>query len=170
MSARPSSRIASACAGAPREGIVQRGRHSARGATTGIVPAGRPLGVRGQTAVIDRVRGTIRRRILVNYRVDPDVIQRLLPSGFEPKLAGGYAIAGVCLIRLESERPAWLSAPIGINSENAAHRVAVYCGAPGARRESVYIARRDSASLLTRLAGGRALPWRTRTSAVLCWR
>ena len=33
------------------------------------------------------IEGTIRRRILVNYRVDPAVIQRHLPSRFRPKLA-----------------------------------------------------------------------------------
>jgi len=108
---------------------------------------------------LDRVRGTIRRRILVNFRVDPDVMRRMLPPGFEPKLAHGYAIAGICLIRLEHERPSWVPWTIGASSENAAHRVAVYrLDRRGVREESVYIARRDSDSALNRWAGGRLFP------------
>src|SRR5262249_62140713 len=40
------------------------------------------------------IKGLIRRRILVNYRVDPAVIQRQLPGSFHPKLQRGYAVAG----------------------------------------------------------------------------
>lgn len=108
---------------------------------------------------LDRVRGTIRRRILVNFRVDPQVMRRMLPPGFEPTLAGGHAIAGICLIRLEHERPAWIPWAVGASSENAAHRVAVYrVDGHGEREESVYIARRDSDSALNRWAGGRLFP------------
>ena len=108
--------------------------------------------------MIDRVRGTIRRRVLVNYRVAPDVIKRLLPSGFEPKLVGGYAMAGMCLIRLEHQRPSWLPSGVGLSSENVAHRIAVTRRAGGTERESVYIPRRDSASRLQHWLGGRAFP------------
>ncbi|MDQ3009459.1 MAG: DUF2071 domain-containing protein [Acidobacteriota bacterium] len=71
------------------------------------------------------IEGIIRRRILVNYRVSPEVIQRLLPSRFRPKLYAGYAVAGICLIRLEHMRPQNLPAVVGISSENAAHRIAM---------------------------------------------
>jgi len=104
------------------------------------------------------VRGTIRRRILVNFRVDPEVMQRMLPLGFEPKLVHGHAIAGICLIRLENERPSWVPCPIGASSENAAHRVAVCRKDERGERESVYIARRDSDSALNRWVGGRLFP------------
>lgn len=107
---------------------------------------------------IERVRGTIRRRILVNYRVEPDVIRQLLPSGFEPKLVGGHAMAGICLIRLEGQRPSWIPPGIGMSSENVAHRIAVIRRESGNERESVYIPRRDSASRLQRWLGGRAFP------------
>ncbi len=39
--------------------------------------------------------------MLVNFKVDPESMQRLLPSRFSPKLHKGYAVAGICLIRLE---------------------------------------------------------------------
>lgn len=108
--------------------------------------------------MIDRIRGTIRRRILVNYRVAPEVIQRVLPPGFEPKLVDGYAMAGVCLIRLEDQRPSRFPVGVGLSSENAAHRVAVTRREGGTLRESVYIPRRDSASRLQHWLGGRAFP------------
>lgn len=105
------------------------------------------------------IRGLIRRRLLVNYRVDADVMQRLLPGPFRPKLHCGHAIAGICLIRLEQIRPAWLPRWCGIASENAAHRIAVlWDDAGGAPREGVYIPRRDTGSLLNYLGGGRLFP------------
>lgn len=105
------------------------------------------------------LRGIIRRRLLVNFRVDPDVIQRLLPGPFRPALAGGFAMAGICLIRLEQVRPVGLPAGMGIASENAAHRIAVrWADGSGQPREGVYIVRRDSDSLVNRLAGGSLFP------------
>jgi hypothetical protein len=100
------------------------------------------------------IDGVIRRRLLVNFRVQPEVIQRQLPKGFRPKLHDGSAIAGICLIRLEQVRPKGLPAFIGHQSENAAHRVAVLWEGG----EGVYIPRRDSNSLLNQLAGGRIFP------------
>lgn len=105
------------------------------------------------------IRGLIRRRLLVNFRVDAEVMQRFLPGPFRPKLHRGYAIAGICLIRLEQIRPAWLPGFVGIASENAAHRIAVLWDDPsGETREGVFIPRRDTSSLLNHLAGGRIFP------------
>jgi hypothetical protein len=104
------------------------------------------------------IQGVIRRRILVNFRVDPDVIQRLLPAPFRPKLHDGNAIAGICLIRLEHIRPKGFPAFLGISSENAAHRVAVLWDEGGVVREGVYIPRRDTGARLVELAGGRLFP------------
>ena len=104
------------------------------------------------------IRGVIDRRILVNYRVDPDVAARLLPQPFRPKLANGWAMAGICLIRLKHIRPALFPFAVGISSENAAHRFAVEWDRDGQRREGVYIPRRDSSSRLNALAGGRIFP------------
>ena len=104
------------------------------------------------------IQGVIDRRILVNYRVDAEVASRLLPPPFRPKLAGGYAIAGICLIRLKKIRPAFLPVAAGIGSENAAHRFAVEWDRDGVRKEGVYIPRRDSNSRLNALLGGRLVP------------
>jgi hypothetical protein len=109
--------------------------------------------------VIGRIRGTIRRRILLNFRVDPEVARRRLPPGFEPKVVEGYAVAGVCLIRLEHERLAVAPRAMGLDSENAAHRFAAFrVDDRGGREECVYIARRHSSSLVNRTCGGRIFP------------
>jgi hypothetical protein len=105
------------------------------------------------------VQGVIRRRILVNFRVRPDVMQAQIPARFTPKLHAGNAIAGICLIRLEEIRPRSLPSFVGLASENAAHRVAVrWKGDSGEEKEGVFIPRRDTNSTMNRLAGGRLFP------------
>src|SRR5262249_60902512 len=54
---------------------------------------------------IPTLRGVIDRRLLVNFRVDPDVLARHLPPPFMPKLIRGYGMVGICLIRLKNVRP-----------------------------------------------------------------
>ena len=103
------------------------------------------------------IQGLIRRRLLINFRVDAGVMQRFLPSPFRPKLHRGFAIAGICLIRLEQIRPAGMPALAGISSENAAHRIAV-CWDNPAGSEGVFIPRRDTGSWLNHFAGGRIFP------------
>ena len=94
----------------------------------------------------------------MNYRVDPEILARVIPSPFRPQIVGGYAIAGICLIRLKRLRPRWLPGFMGIGSENAAHRIAVEWEDNGATRQGVYIPRRDSSSFWNTLAGGRLFP------------
>lgn len=107
---------------------------------------------------IPTITGTIDRRILVNYRVDPQVLAKILPAPFEPKLQHGYGMAGVCLIRLKHIRPRFFPAFVGVQSENAAHRIAVRWQEHGVWREGVYIPRRDTSSPLNTLIGGRIFP------------
>ena len=105
------------------------------------------------------IHGLIRRRLLVNFRVDAEVMGRFLPPPFRSKLHRGYAIAGICLIRLEQIRPGWLPRFCGLSSENAAHRIAVLWDEPsGEAREGVFIPRRDTGSRLNHFAGGRIFP------------
>lgn len=104
------------------------------------------------------IRGVIDRRILANWRVDREVLARILPPPFRPQVVNGFGIAGVCLIRLKNIRPAFLPMACGISSENAAHRVAVEWEQDGEPRCGVYIPRRDTNSRLNALAGGRLFP------------
>src|SRR5205823_1046355 len=98
------------------------------------------------------IQGLIERRILVNYRVDSEVLRRILPAPFRPQLIAGFGMAGICLIRLKQIRPEYLPAWLGIRSENAAHRVAVEWDDHGDLRQGVYIFRRDTNSRLNALA------------------
>ena len=106
------------------------------------------------------IKGLIRRRLLVNFRVDAQVMTDYLPAPFRPKLHAGYAVAGICLIRLEQIRPVGLPSFCGLSSENAAHRIAVEWQDPttGALREGVFIPRRDTGSWLNHWAGRRIFP------------
>jgi len=108
---------------------------------------------------VPTLQGIIKRRILVNYRAEPEAIQKILPSRFRPKLHDGRAIAGICLIRLEHIRPKYTPEFVGISSENAAHRIAVlWEDKNGERQEGVYIPRRDTDSFINHFAGGTLFP------------
>ena len=85
-------------------------------------------------------------------------MQRQLPPRFRPKLHDGFAVAGICLIRLEHIRPKPLPDLLGLSSENAAHRVAVLWAEDSKDREGVFISRRDTDSQLNHLLGGRVFP------------
>jgi hypothetical protein len=104
------------------------------------------------------MRGVIDRRMLVNFRCEPTTLARVVPLPFRPKLVQGWGMAGICLIRLKEVRPRWLSLPLGVTSENAAHRIAVEWDEAGRRREGAFIPRRDTNSRLNHLAGSRLFP------------
>jgi len=105
------------------------------------------------------VAGVIRRRILVNYRLDPELARRHIPPRFRPKLVDGWGMGGICLIRLEQMRPKSLPSLMDVASENATHRIAVeWDDVDGNVREGVYIHRRDTSSVVSHLAGGRLFP------------
>ncbi|MEU6979764.1 MULTISPECIES: DUF2071 domain-containing protein [unclassified Streptomyces] len=105
-----------------------------------------------------RLASVIERRLLVNYRVAPEAVAPLLPAPLRPQLVRGHAVAGICLLRLGSVRPAWAPAAVGLRSENAAHRIAVEWDGPDGVETGVYIPRRDTGSRINRWAGGRVFP------------
>jgi hypothetical protein len=104
------------------------------------------------------IKGLIARRVLVNYRVDVDVLQRMLPSPFRVKITSGFGIAGVCLIRLAQMGPRFWPSRLGLGSEDAAHRIAVECHSAEGVRQGVFIPRRDTSSALNVVLGGRLFP------------
>lgn len=104
------------------------------------------------------VRGIIDRRILVNYRVDPAILERVLPDPFRPQIVGGFGAAGICLIRLKHVRPRFVPRFLGMSSENAAHRIAVEWDDQGETKQAVYVPRRDTNSCFNTLVGGRLFP------------
>lgn len=104
------------------------------------------------------VAGLMQRRILVNYRIDSEIAAKLIPPPFRPQIVDGYAIGGICLIRLTRLRPWFLPAACGFCSENAAHRFAVEWTEGNQLRRGVYVPRRDSSSWFNALVGGRLFP------------
>jgi hypothetical protein len=104
------------------------------------------------------LEATIERRLLINYRVDPDVVAPLLPPPLQPQLVHDWAVAGICLIRLTRVRPRGVPRIIGHSSENAAHRIAVEWDAADGHDTGVFIPRRDTNSVTNVLAGGRLFP------------
>jgi hypothetical protein len=109
---------------------------------------------------IPTIKGIIDRRVLVNFTVDPEIIQRIIPSAFRPKIYKGKAIVGICLIRLKDIRPKGLPSFIGISSENGAHRIAIEWTEKEEVKEAVFIPRRDTSSFLNTILGGRIFPGR----------
>jgi len=107
---------------------------------------------------IPAIHGCIDRRILINYTLDPDIANALLPAPFRPLLHNGRAIVGICLIRLKSIKPKGFNDLFGISSENGAHRFAVEWDENGITRQGVYIPRRDTSSYINTIAGGRLFP------------
>lgn len=107
---------------------------------------------------LPKIHGYIDRRILVNFTAEPDVVRKIVPEPFRPKIYKEKAIVGICLIRLKKVKPKGLPDFTGISSENGAHRVAVEWEENGETKEGVYIARRDTSLRLNALAGGRLFP------------
>jgi len=105
-----------------------------------------------------RMSSVVERRLLVNYRVQVEIASLLLPAPLRPRQVGGWAVAGICLIRLGGLRPRWAPGEFGLRSENAAHRIAVEWDGPHGRQTGVYIPRRDSGSVISVIAGGRLFP------------
>ena len=104
------------------------------------------------------LEGMIERRLLLNYRVDPEIAANLLPAPFRPQLQNGFAVAGICLLRLGAIRPAGFPRVLGQRSENVAHRIAVEWDQGGEILRGVFINRRDSDSWLNVALGGRFFP------------
>jgi len=102
--------------------------------------------------------GLIARRVLLNFRADRDVVQRLLPEPFVAETYRGSAIVGVCLIGLQQLRPKGLPALVGLSSENMAHRVAVRYPVNGRMKPGVFIWRRETDQKLVQAFGGRLFP------------
>jgi hypothetical protein len=104
------------------------------------------------------IEGLIRRRILINFRVEPEVLEPLVPEPFRIKTVEGYGMAGICLIRLEHIRPRSLPGGVGLASDNVAYRVAVRWESEGQTHDGVFIPRRDTSSRLQHRLGGRIFP------------
>lgn len=103
------------------------------------------------------VESSIERRLLLNFRADPTIVAALLPEGFRPLVVRGWAVVGICMLRLTRIRPAGSPRWVGLSSENAAHRIAVEWCTDRRVEVGVFVPRRDTSSTVGALLGGRLL-------------
>lgn len=105
------------------------------------------------------IRGTIRRRLLVNAVVDPAEAAAHLPAGLRPHVTELGTVVGCCLLEIERIRPANLPAAAGITLRAAAHRISVdWDDGSGTPSVGVYVPLRHTDSRLAVALGGRWFP------------
>lgn len=108
---------------------------------------------------LSAIRGRIARRVLLNVRIKPEVLESILPPIFKPRLIDGWAIGGICFIALEDLRVPFVPTFLGMKSNNSAHRFAVYSVADdGTENDLVYVPRRDTDSFLNLVASKHCFP------------
>lgn len=108
---------------------------------------------------IGAVRGTIRRRLLVNAVVDPDEVARRLPHGIRPHATPSGTVVGCCLLEIDAVRPAGMPVAAGRPMRAAAHRISVeWDDRSGATVTGVYVPIRHTDSRLAVALGGRWFP------------
>lgn len=102
------------------------------------------------------------RQLLINFRMDPAIVRQFLPVGVEPRVIHGFAIGGICVVRLNKRK---LGPLIRIReSENVAHRFAI-CPPAATSHESqasscVYVCRAHTSSRWNSFLGNRILAGR----------
>ncbi len=105
------------------------------------------------------IRGTIRRRLLVNAVVDPEEAAARLPDGLGPHVTARGTVVGSCLLEIEGIRPARLPAVVGTTLRAAAHRIsAEWDDGSDEAVVGVYVPVRHTDSRLAMVLGGRWFP------------
>ena len=106
-----------------------------------------------------RVRGVIRRRLLVNALVDPDEAASQLPAGVRPHVTERGTVVGCCLLDVHRLRPDGVPAIGARTLRAAAHRIsAEWEDGAGEVITGVYVPVRHTDSRLAMAAGGRWFP------------
>ena len=108
--------------------------------------------------MLPTLEGTVARRVLLNFRADPTVVRRLVAEPLEVETVKGYAVVGVCLMRLVQLRVKGMPPGMGFASENMAHWVAVRFPAGSGSEDGVFIWRRETDSGLLAQLGGKLFP------------
>lgn len=103
--------------------------------------------------------GTVMRRFLISYAVEPDGLAPYLPPGAELSIARGRAWVSACFVHIGDMRPAGMPAALGVGFRYLIHRTRARLPYPdGAMRESVLVLEpnidRRSLATLGRLAAG----------------
>jgi uncharacterized protein YqjF (DUF2071 family) len=108
------------------------------------------------------MRTMFRRCLLVNFAVDPDATQRLLPRHIEPDLYRGHAYLSVVIAHMERMRPAFVPKVLGITYNQIVYRVVVRCG----EERGVHFLRSDADSPVMTALGNAFSFFRFHRSAI----
>jgi hypothetical protein len=114
--------------------------------------------MKGELMARTSFTGRMARRLLVNWRVPIDAARNALPVGGErlrPRAIGGFAVVGLCLVRLDHLRPAGLPAWVGLASENLAIRMGVEWDTTDGPRGGVLVMHRETSSLANQVVAKR---------------
>ena len=95
------------------------------------------------------MKAVFRNCFMINFAVEPDVMQRLLPTPLQPDLYANKAFVDVAVVDMEQMRPAFLPRGFGINYNQVVYRTAVRCNG----ERGVYFLRSDADNGLISKAG-----------------
>jgi uncharacterized protein YqjF (DUF2071 family) len=74
------------------------------------------------------MRTTFRDCFLVNFRMAPETLARVLPPPLEPDVYRGQAFLSVVIAEMEQMRPAFMPPALGITYQQVVYRAVVRCG------------------------------------------
>ncbi len=108
------------------------------------------------------IRGFVERRLLVNYRVDLETLDKALPAPFRAREVGDTreGMGSVCFTQVEDARPSLFPSGMGTTVEAVTHRVSAELrleGEPTAEH-CFYVPQREVSSRLQAIVGRRLLP------------
>ncbi|MDP5170606.1 MAG: DUF2071 domain-containing protein [Bacteroidia bacterium] len=92
---------------------------------------------------LTQATGILEDMVLLNFRTDAEVLRRLLPQPFEPRLVDGFGLVGILLFRmrdLECETTMGLPSP---PSEHVLYRIAVSWQQGARTHHGMYILRHE---------------------------
>jgi hypothetical protein len=100
-------------------------------------------------------RRPIRCRVLVLYRVDPSVLQRMLPAGTRPRTVQGSAVGEACYTRLGPSR--FLRGRLSSPSDHLTYRFGLEREGKGGPVAVTWVVRRETSSWLEARCGEKLL-------------
>ncbi|MEM8883123.1 MAG: DUF2071 domain-containing protein [Planctomycetota bacterium] len=106
--------------------------------------------------ILPDIRARLRERFVINFRVDPDVLQRRLPDWLAPQLIDGAAVASYCLLDLDQVTFGPVPDKLGVRNRNCAQRYGIIDTRSG--EPCVYVAERNTDSRLGSFITGLGFP------------
>lgn len=106
-----------------------------------------------------RFVGDVVGRVLLNYRVEVEELESVLPEAFHPvEVDDGVGIGGVCASALQDLHPNVAPDALGLSTVNTSHRIAVVWKEGDDVHRGSYVNRQDVGGRLKALAGSAVLP------------